>query len=197
MNKRTLNKFTYYGFSFALSAMFFVTGSRMLYADYRRTTVTTSSSSPTVTVPQPTVTVREPAVVTTTRESVVVPATVTRRQIHDYITYDIDVKKVFQSNENVRGDVVVNNASAAPIADSFYIKLYHNGKLVKELVTRMTQILPGQTRYSFEQFGIPQINSSAAAQGNWTIRIYDIDPAFSKNADFKIIHSTNSENLQR
>jgi hypothetical protein len=198
MNRRTLNKFVSFGFSMVLSVLFFTAGSRVLYADFRRTTtVTTTSTAPSLTIPQPTVTVQEPAVVTTQPAAVVVPVTVTQEQVRNYISYDIDVKKIFQSNENVRGDIVVNNASSAPLSDSFHIRLYHNDKLVKELLTRMTQIPPGQTRFSFDSFGIPQINSSAAAQGNWTVSIYDVDPAYSKDVDFKIIQSTNSNNLQR
>jgi hypothetical protein len=107
------------------------------------------------------------------------------------------MKKIFLANENVQGDVIVTNASNVPLSDSFHIRLYQNNKLKKELVTRLTNIAPGQTRFSFNQFGIPQINESAAASGPWTISIYDIDPAYSKDADFKIIQSTNSNNMMR
>jgi len=132
----------------------------------------------------------EAVTTTTVTQPVVVPAAVTRQQVHDYITYDINVKKQFLSNENIRGEVVVNNASSTVLSDSFYIRLYQNNKLKKELVTRMTNILPGQTRFTFDEFGIPQINATPTAAGQWTISIYDIDPAYSKEADFEIAAPT-------
>jgi hypothetical protein len=207
MKKRTRKNINY-AFSFFLSLIFFVAGSRVLYADYRQTTtVTTTSANPNVSVPQPSVVVDQPAVVerrtvveqpaVVTTQQTLIPSDVIHQQVHNFITYDINVKKVFQSNENIQGSVVVNNASATPLADSFHIRLYQNGHLYKELITRMTSIPPGQTRFSLHDFGIPQINDTTASQGDWTISIYDLDPAYSKTADFRIINSTSSNNILR
>ncbi len=196
-----------------LSMAFFLIGTRLVHAEYKQTTTVTTTAAPAVTVsPQPVVSVDQPVVSTTTQQQpmvvttqqpavvttqTVVPAAVTQQRARNDISYDIDVKKVFQFNESVDGQIVVRNGSSAPLADSFNIRLYHNGQLIKELLTRMTAIPPGETRYSFKEFGIPQIHDNANSQGNWTMSIYDVDPAYSKDVDFKIIQSTNSNNLQR
>jgi hypothetical protein len=221
MHKKTRKRLSAFVFSVMLSGVFVLMGARMLYADYKRTTTMTTSQAPAVTVsPQPVVVEQQPMVTTTTQQPVVtttqqptvvttqqpavvttqqtiVPAAVAQERVNNYITYDIDVKKVFQSNENVDGQIIVNNAGPATLADSFNIRLYHNGKLIRELLTRMTAIPPGENRYSFKDFGIPQINDNPNAEGNWTMSIYDVDPAYSKDVDFRIIQSTNSNNLQR
>ena len=138
---------------------------RSVDAEYRRTTTTT----------------------TTTVYNEAPPSPDTSH--HRYLNFRIDVKPSFVSNERVRGNITVENHYSEPLSEVFNIKLYHNDQLYKELETTAENLLPGQTTFSLDKFGIPTINQSLNSQGQWTIviRPKSLSPAQSQEASFRIL----------
>ena len=159
-------KFTIY--IFALVLMFLFGSAPVLYAAYKQTTVTTVTT-------------------TTSDPNLVIP--VTPGRVHPDINFDINMRHTFQHNENVVGEIVVNNNNAVSLPATFHIRLYQDGKFKEELVSSIDQLLPGQTKFTLAGFGVPMINRSKSSQGNWTLVIYYQDPTYSKEANFKILSS--------
>lgn len=155
-------------FSLIMTLTLCISTAQLLYADYKRTTVKT---------------------VTTTTTTDNVPAAM-YDGVHNPISFDINVKPTYDPTEDVTGKIVVHNTYASPLPATFRIKLYHNDKFQNELVSSMDQLLPGQTTFSLDEFGIPQINQNPNAQGQWTIVIYQNDPTQSKEATFRINSSS-------
>jgi hypothetical protein len=157
-----------------------------VYAQYDQTTTTTTT---TTSAPAPTITtVTDNAPVTTTR---VLPTGSTPE--HQYISFDINMNPIYQSNQRVDGQVVIHNAYREALPAEFHVKLYQQDALKKDYVASFNELLPGDNVVTLDKFGIPDINNSKRDQGDWTIVVYpsELGPDYSKEAKFKILSSLN------
>lgn len=138
-------------------------------------------------------TITTTTVTTTEKENKNIPDVKPSTPEHQYITFDINMNRVYQNNQRVDGQVVIHNAYSEALPGKFHIKLYQQDLLKKEYETSIPELLPGDNVLTLERLGIPDINNSKRDQGSWTIVVYptDLGPDYSKEAKFKILSSLN------
>jgi len=129
--------------------------------------------------------------VTTVTETETVPGTAAPTHYDPNEDIEVDVQMdshKFQPNEHVKGQIVVNNTAPEPLPATFHVKLYHDNKLFRHVrvQTKDKLIEPGITRYSLDEFGIPDLNKNRNYSGDWTIMVYQDDPRTSEEENFEL-----------
>ena len=116
-------------------------------------------------------------------------------KIHDDQPYSslsvkVEMKKnTFEIREPIEGEVIIKNIYPAVIPAVFHIRLFHDGKMVAERITSVQNLRMGTTKFSFHNFGVPDFNHDAGAEGDWHIKIIqqNLDESYAASVNVRII----------
>lgn len=90
--------------------------------------------------------------------------------------------------ETIDGEIIITNSSMVSFPVLFDIKLFKDDVFKYHAMTAIKSFLSGENKFSFKDFGIPDIGSDPDSAGHWRLVIIqkDVDPSYAAKAEFVI-----------
>lgn len=112
------------------------------------------------------------------------------------VRVEIKIKRdTFKVREPVEGVIVLDNMYPAPLPATFRIQLFHDGEAAGERITSVRHVPLGRTAFTFKNFGVPEFNNNAGAEGLWRIRVQQqsMDDSYARDVTVRIVPAVSKQ----